>query len=259
MHTKTVRRKQTYLGNSMRYTAFILDDEKSACQVLNSMLDEYCPEVKVIFVTQDPNRALDEISERQPQILFIDINMPKMSGFEFLEQITEFKGKIIFTTAYDQYAIQAFKYSAFDYLLKPIHVEQLEDTVSRLVKENNLSNNSDSIRELLTQVNQSTTLAIPQNGGKVFINIDEIMYLEGNGNYTNIFTENQKFTMAKTLKEFEESLDESAFLRIHKSYMVNMNNVEKLDAKNNAKLVLKSGVNVPVSRRKRHLLNRFTV
>ena len=145
----------------MILTAIILDDEKSACRVLNSMLDEYCPKIKVMFVTQDPFLALEKMKEINPQILFLDINMPKMSGFEFIDQLEGFSGKIVFTTAYDQYAIQAFKYAAFDYLLKPIHIERLEETVERLHKEFKPNANHNSIRELLSFVNKEN-LPLPQ-------------------------------------------------------------------------------------------------
>jgi two-component system LytT family response regulator len=249
----------------MRLSALILDDEKSACRVLNSMLDEYCPEVDVKLVTQDPHLALEQMKIIQPQILFIDINMPKMSGFEFIDKLENFKGKIVFTTAYDQYAIQAFQYAAFDYLMKPIHVEQLEHTISRLVKEFKPVDNSNAIRELFTFMDKenaddegTTTIAVHQNGDMKFIQKKDICYLEASGNYTIIHCEEEKYTVSKTLKEYETILDSSVYFRVHKSFIANMNKVEKFTLKSGGSLVLKNGNLIPVSRRKRHLVYQFS-
>ena len=182
-----------------------------------------------------------------------------MSGFEFLNQISDFQGKIIFTTVYDQYAIKAFKYSAFDYLLKPIHVEQLEESITRLVAEFQNSIQQSSVQDLLKHVNSKTTISVPHNGDKVFLSTDEIQYLEAYGNYTLIYSDGHKYTASKTLKEFQILLDENKFLRIHKSFIVNINSVKKFDAKNNSSFILHTGIKVPVSRRRKHLLNQFTV
>ena len=243
----------------MKLTTIVLDDEKSACDVLESMITDYCPQLELNMVTQDPHEAMSFIENEKPDVLFIDINMPKMSGFEFLNQMTDFQGKIIFTTAYDQYAIQAFKYSAFDYLLKPIHVEQLEETIGRLITENKNSSEKSSIKDLLKNINSKTTISIPHNGNKVFISTEEIQFLEAYGNYTLIYTDDQKYTASKTLKEFELLLDESNFIRVHKSFIVNIHCVKKYDTKNSLNLVLNSGSFVPVSRRRKHLLSQFSV
>jgi two-component system LytT family response regulator len=245
-------------------TAIILDDEKTACQLLNSMIDQYCPNIEVLLVTQNPLEALEEIENLDPDILFIDINMPKMSGFEFIDKMSGFNGKIIFTTAYDNYAIQAFKYAAFDYLLKPIHVEHLESTINRLSELKVQKDDSSSINQLLAALNQEKTkssevLAIHNNGDLQFINKKDIQYFEANSNYTSICTEKGKHMSSKTLKEFENLLDESVFIRVHKSFIVNVRFIEKYSPKDGGHLVLKSGVIIPFSRRKRHLLNQFSI
>ena len=243
----------------MKLTTIILDDEKSACDVLKSMITDYCPQLELKMVTQDPFEAKLFIEKQKPDLLFIDINMPKMSGFEFLNQISDFQGKIIFTTAYDQYAIKAFKFSAFDYLLKPIHVEQLEESIERLATNYQNSSDTSPLQDLLKHVNTKSTISIPHNGEKVFISTDEIQYLEAYGNYTLIYTDGHKYTASKPLKEFEILLDAKNFLRVHKSYVVNIAFVKKFDAKNSSNLILNSGMTVPVSRRKKHLLNQFSV
>ncbi len=246
----------------MPFTAFILDDEKSACQVLNSMIDEYCPQIEVILVTQDPNLALKEIEEKRPQVLFIDINMPKMSGFEFIDKMPDSSIKIIFTTAYDEFAIKAFRYAAFDYLLKPIHVEHLEQCVGRLEKEFNPSDNAKG-RELLLNFAQNgetvtnSTLAVNHNGDMKFLNKKDLFYLEASGNYTVIHSESSRYTTSKTLKEHENVLDENQFLRIHKSFIINIEKVVQFSHKNGGNLELVNGAFIPVARRKKHLLKRF--
>ncbi len=243
----------------MKLTTIILDDEYSACQVLASMINDYCPELNIILVSQNPHEVLDVMYSNPPDILFIDIHMPKMSGFDFLEKVSDFKGKIIFTTAFNQYAIKAFKFSAFDYLLKPIHVDHLEQTVARLISNLQKEDEKPSIPDLIQSLNKKTTIVVPHNGEKVFILIENILYLEAYGNYTIIHEEGQKYTLSKTLKEFEDNLDPTVFIRIHKSYIVNINNTKKFNSKNSAELIMKSGVAIPVSRRKRHLLNQFTI
>lgn len=244
--------------------AIILDDEKSACQLLNSMLDQYCPIVQVDLVTQDPFIALEKMDSLEPDILFIDINMPKMSGFEFIDKLKDFSGHIIFTTAYDQYAIQAFKYAAFDYLLKPIHIEQLENTVERINKLKKTPTQTSSVEQLLAALNQEKTkqsevLAIHSNGDLHFINKNDIHFFEASSNYTHINCGNEKHLSSKTLKEFENLLDESIFIRVHKSYIVNVKFIEKYSPKDGGTLYLKSGSMIPFSRRKRHLLNQFSI
>ncbi len=245
-------------------SAIILDDEKSACKLLNSMIDQYCPSVEVLMVTQDPFLALEQISELEPDILFIDINMPKMSGFEFIEKMKDFDGKIIFTTAYDNYAIQAFKYAAFDYLLKPIHVEQLENTIERLSKLAKPATENSQINQLLSVLNiektkSSEVLAIHNNGDLQFIDKSSIHYFEASSNYTIIHFNKDKHISSKTLKEFENLLDESVFIRVHKSFIVNIRFIEKYSPKDGGYVTLKSGINIPFSRRKRHLLNQFSI
>ncbi len=242
----------------------ILDDEKSACQLLNSMLDQYCPNVHVDLVTQDPFLALEKIEVLEPDILFLDINMPKMSGFEFIDKMKDFNGHIIFTTAYDQYAIQAFKYAAFDYLLKPIHVEQLENTITRLNTLKIKKNETNNVDLLLAALNQdkskkSEVLAIHNNGDLHFLNKNEVHYFEASSNYTVINCGATKHLCSKTLKEFENLLDESCFIRVHKSYIVNVSYIDKYSPKDGGTLHLKSGFVIPFSRRKRYLLNQFSI
>lgn len=245
-------------------TAIILDDEKSACQLLNSMIDQYCPNIEVLLVTQDPIEALEKIENLEPDILFIDINMPKMSGFEFIDNMKGFTGKIIFTTAYDNYAIQAFKYAAFDYLLKPIHVEQLENTVQRLSNQTVKKDDSSSINQLLAVLNQEKTkssevLAVHHNGDLQFLNKNDIQFFEASSNYTMIYCDKDKHVSSKTLKEFENLLDDTVFIRVHKSFVVNVKFIERYSPKDGGHLILKSGSVIPFSRRKRHLLNQFSI
>lgn len=252
------------MNKSDYLSAIILDDEKTACQLLNSMIDQYCPTIEVVLVTQDPHEALEKIEHLDPDLLFIDINMPKMSGFEFIDNLKDFNGKIIFTTAYDNYAIQAFKYAAFDYLLKPIHVEHLENMVLRLSRQREKQEDSSGVAQLLAALNSQKTktsevLAIHNNGDLHFLNKNEIHYFEASSNYTLICCDKDKHMSSKTLKEFENLLDESVFIRVHKSFIVNVKFIDKYSPKEGGFISLKSGITVPFSRRKRHLLNQFSI
>lgn len=245
------------------FSALIIDDEPKACQFLNSLIDEFCDEINDVFVCSNPKESIEIIANKKPDILFLDINMPEMSGFELLEKIGDFKGYIIFTTAHSDFAIKAFKYNAFDYLLKPFKITDLTNTVKRVVKSQRLKNApeiGEKLQNLSTKVNFKSTIAIHDKGGLVFIKIKDIFYLESQSNYTIVHCENRFYTSSKTSKSFQNFLDSDIFVRIHKSYIVNINHVVSYktnDIMNS--LQLNNGTSIPVSRRKRHVLDQFSI
>ncbi|MBD3638381.1 MAG: response regulator transcription factor [Crocinitomicaceae bacterium] len=245
-------------------SAFIVDDEPKACNVLKSLIRDYCTDISDIQVSMSPDEALQKIPQFDPDILFLDINMPEKTGFDLLDELERFDGKIVFTTAYHQYAIKAFKYCAFDYLLKPVRIDDLVTTVERIITErlNSQINNGD-IKELFKQLNGGSnypsSIAIHDKGGMVFLNPGNIIYLEGQGNYTKIHCTDKCFMTTKPIKSFEQSLDPELFLRVHKSYIVNIHHVLRYLPQDGGELILTNNLRVQVSRRKRHLLERFTV
>ena len=235
--------------------AIIIDDELSSLQNLQQKLAEFCPTVTVVATAQKPEDAILLINHHKPDVIFLDIEMPKMNGFEMLNNIKEKSFQIIFTTAYDQYAIKAIKYAAFDYLLKPVDIEELKTAVSRAG--NTETQQTKKQIELLQQnmehpKKQLNKLAIPTLEGLLFFDINDIIHLEANSNYTFIhFSGKPKITASKTLKEFEDILPEDIFFRTHHSHLINLNYIKRYIKGDGGQIELQNGTYVDVSRRKK--------
>ena len=236
-------------------TAIIIDDEAKGRLALREKLLSYCPQVKVVAEAANGQEALLLIQHHKPLLIFLDIEMPKMNGFEMLNELPEKDFHIIFTTAYDQYAIKAIKYAAFDYLLKPIDIEELQEAISNIETREN--NETKKQVELLQQnmqhpKKQLNKLAIPTLEGLLFFDINDIIHLEANSNYTNIyFTNKTKITASKTLKEFEELLPEDIFFRTHHSHLINLNYIKRYIKGDGGQIELQNGSYVDVARRKK--------
>ena len=233
----------------------IIDDEAKGRLALREKLSAYCPQIKVVAEAANGQEALLLIHHHKPQLIFLDIEMPRMNGFEMLNEIAEKKFHIIFTTAYDQYAIKAIKYAAFDYLLKPIDIEELKTAVSKL--DNQENNQTKKQVELLNQnmqhpKKQLYKLAISTSEGLMFYDINEIIHLEANSNYTAIYFANKtKIIASKTLKEFEELLPEDIFFRTHHSHLINLNYIKRYIKGDGGQIELQNRNFVDVSRRKK--------
>lgn len=236
-------------------TALIIDDEAKGRLALREKLSAYCPQIKLLGEAVSGQEGLMQIRQLQPQLIFLDIEMPRMSGFEMLNEIPEKKIHIIFTTAYNQYAIKAIKYAAFDYLLKPIDIEELKATIAKLdTKENNQTKKQVALlqQNLQQPKNKLHKLAIPTLDGLLFYDIGDIIHLEANSNYTDIFLLNKiKITASKTLKEFEELLPEDIFFRPHHSHLINLNYIKRYIKGDGGQIELQNGAYVDVSRRKK--------
>lgn len=234
-------------------TAIILDDELKGAETLRTLIKENCPDVNVVSIETDSLNALVKIKECKPEILFLDIEMPKLSGFELLSELTNPLPKVIFITAYDQYAVQAFRHNAIDYLLKPVIVEELISSVNkvneRMRAEKALmekGQTGDSKR------NQNIKLSVQCQREVIFIDTDAIICLEADSNYTYIhLTDGKKITSAKTLKEYQDQLPVSNFYRIHKATLINMEHVERYVRGDNAYVIMKDKSCLEISRRKK--------
>jgi two-component system, LytTR family, response regulator len=236
-------------------TAILIDDEAKGRLALREKLSAYCPQVQVLAEASNGQEALLLIQHHKPQLIFLDIEMPRMNGFEMLNALPEKNFHVIFTTAYDQYAIKAIKYAAFDYLLKPIDIEELKTAVEKIeLKEGNQTKKQ---AELLQQniehpKKQLNKLAIPTLEGLLFFDINDIIHLEANSNYTFIhFSGKPKITASKTLKEFEEILPENIFFRTHHSHLINLNYIKRYIKGDGGQIELQNGNYVDVSRRKK--------
>ncbi|NOT90370.1 LytR/AlgR family response regulator transcription factor [Ferruginibacter sp.] len=235
--------------------AIIIDDEAKGRLALREKLLSYCPQIKVLAEATNGQEAITLIQHHKPQLIFLDIEMPRMNGFEMLNELPEKNFHIIFTTAYDQYAIKAIKYAAFDYLLKPIDIEELRAAVTKI--DANENNQTKKQVELLQQnmqqpKKQLSKLAIPTLDGLLFYDISDIIHLEANSNYTNIYLANKiKITASKTLKEFEELLPDDIFFRTHHSHLINLNYIKRYIKGDGGQIELQNGSYVDVSRRKK--------
>jgi len=235
--------------------ALIVDDEPSAVNTLRLMLERYIPEITMLRSTNDPQEALPLIMSFQPDLLFLDIQMPVLNGFELLKRIPHFSFEIIFTTAHDQYAIQAIRFSALDYLLKPIDADELRAAFDKFISRNTLkTGNQPLYQNLMHNISvadkKDFKLAVPTIDGTFFYFPDEIIRLEGESNYTRLFFSGKKpMLVSKTLKEYEELLAGHGFIRVHKSHLINKKHV--VNYTNDGQLVLADQSKVEVSRRRK--------
>lgn len=241
----------------------VVDDEPKAREVLISLLDEYCPNIEVLGQASSVEQAVNFVKLQSVDLVFLDIEMPGGSGFDFLNQLDHIDFEVIFTTAYDQYAIKAIKFSAVDYLLKPVDPNELTKAVSkaeeRVTQAQAMSYNE--FQALLENIKPKNKrkIAIAEGKGMVILSIDQIIRCEADKNYTNIYLKNGEHILSsKNLKEYEEMLKEEAFFRVHQSHLINLNYVEKITKEDGAYLILKDGSQVEVSRRRKsELMNRL--
>lgn len=239
-------------------TAIIVDDETNCCDTLRMLLQRYCPEVDLLAVCNSGEEALTQIQFLKPQLVFMDIEMPHMNGFELLEKITDINFELIFTTSYDQYAIKAIRFSALDYLLKPIDREELVRAVGKAIRRQQ-SPFPQQLEILLQKFRQPSApilrIAFPTMEGLIMIAVDSIISCESDSNYTIIFQKNnQRSTASRTLKEVEEMMEDHAFLRVHNSHIVNLNEVNKYVKGEGGYLVMSDGSKIDVSRSRKEML-----
>lgn len=239
----------------MVLNALIVDDEEYSRKSLYFLLQENCPEVTVGAIAKSVAEARNLIEEQQFQLVFLDIAMPKENGFELLPTLQGKNIMVIFTTAYDQYALKALKAEAVDYLLKPIDIVELKTAVSKavdwavLIAQKGTEPERDEVGK--KDEKSGRKISIPSTHGFNVIDTDEIIYLEADSNYTNFHLKNgEKVVLSKPLKEFEDSLTDVDFIRIHKSVIVNFKYVQGYSNKNGLQVFLTNNVNLPVSRRR---------
>lgn len=241
-------------------TAIIVDDEKHCREVLEIMLQKYCTDVKLLASAATGPETLLLLEKETPDLLFLDIEMPGMNAFELLEKLEHPSFEIIFTTAYDEYALKAIKHSALDYLLKPVVKEELIATLkkAREQKERKSANRIETLLQLLATEKKSKRFAVPTQEGLIMIDADDILYCESNSAYCRIFLTNadRPVLISKTLKEVEEVLHGQQFCRVHNSYLVNIKFVKSYVRGEGGEVVMDNSIHLPVSRaRKQELLN----
>lgn len=233
----------------------IVDDEKTSRDTLIGLLGRYCKNVEVIGQADGVASGIEVIRKNTPDVVFLDIQMPDGSGFRLLEDIGEVNFEVIFTTAYDQYAIKAIKYSALDYLLKPVVPDDLVNAVKKAEQKKNLGQMSQNIKTLLenlSQQNEPRKIVLSTAEKMHIVEIDDILRCESDDYYTRFFFKDGKtLLISKTLKENEELLGEKYFIRPHKSHLVNIKYIKGFLKNDGGYIVMSDGTKVPVSRRKR--------
>jgi two-component system LytT family response regulator len=239
--------------------AMIIDDEKHCCSNLQWQLETYCSEIEVMAVCNNAEKGLQQIHHHQPQLIFLDVEMPGVTGFEMLEGLTEINFDIIFTTAFNQYAIRAIKFGALDYLIKPIDKDELREAINKFLHRTQ----RDSLKQLnalLTHIRKSNDLsfqkiALPTLHGYELVPLNNIIFCESSSNYTNIHLNNgQHMLISRTLKDIEELLDMQPFFRVHNSYVVNLQYAVRYIKGEGGHLVLNNDITIPVSRSKKEEL-----
>lgn len=240
--------------------AIIIDDEKHCIVTLEHLIAQL-DNIDIVAASQDSTQAKNLIEEHQPDIVFLDIEMPEMSGFDVINQFDKLPFKVIFTTAYDQYALKALRLNALDYLLKPISINDIQDALTKY-ENKELSISKDQIQNLHVFANgkMQDTIALSTQQGLLFVKIDDIMYLEASSCYTYIvMSDKTKHLASKTMATFEEVLNDNAlFFRTHKSHIVNLKFIKQYIRGEGGELIMQDGNNIALSRnRKQEFLNLF--
>jgi two-component system LytT family response regulator len=236
--------------------AIIVEDEKMSRETLRRMLEKYCPSIEVVAEAEGYRQGIEDIRKHKPDVVFLDIQMPDGSGFRLLEEVGEITFEVIFTTAFDQFAIKAIKYSALDYLLKPIIPEELVEAVNKVEKKRSIAQLNKNVNVLLGNVkaqDESGQKIILATADKIHvINIDDIIRCESDNYYTQFyFLDGKKLLVSKTLKENEELLSHHNFIRPHKSHLINIKYIKSFIRQDGGFILMTDGSRVPVSRRKK--------
>lgn len=237
--------------------ALVIDDEKGSIDSLLWELEQFKDEVEVVASTQDPLEGLELLKEPNLDLLFLDIEMPRMNGFELIEKAGHVEANIVFTTAYDQFAIKAFEISAMDYLLKPVDENELKRVIEKAKHKEDEQQMQRRLELLLQSVKKEDpafhTIALPTQESLEFIEVEQIIRCESDSNYTRLFLLNEvkPLLVSKTLKHIESMVEGMGFFRIHHSHLVNVKYIKKYVRGNTGTLVLKDGTALPVSRAKK--------
>lgn len=224
----------------------IIDDEPLARRVVAEYLKEY-PELTIVAECNNGFEGVKAIEEYQPDIIFLDVQMPKINGFEMLELIDQ-KPKVIFTTAFDEYALKAFEVNAIDYLLKPFAQDRFEKALERVMSEKDSTINK---TEIQLDRDEFITRVVIKDGSEIkIVPAEKVNYLEAYDDYVKIHTDEKTYLKKQTLSHFESSLDPTQFVRTHRSYLINVNSLTKIEGfeKNSYRAILKCGARIPISR-----------
>jgi two-component system LytT family response regulator len=234
--------------------SIIVDDELKSRESLKKMVTNFCEEVEVCALCQNVAEGREAIEQYKPDIVFLDVQMQRETGFDLLATVKKIDFEVIFTTAHSEFAIRAIKYAAIDYLLKPIDIEELRKAVAKVEKKQN-ENMEGRLEQLIINLKngaENYKLALPTSEGLTFIKISEILYCKAAGNYTEIFmADGKKHLVSRQLIEYDELLSEQGFFRIHHSCLINLNYIKNYVKGEGGYIVMSDGASLDVSRRKK--------
>jgi len=236
-------------------SAILIDDEEASLNSLRQKIVKHCHEIGILATCTKAEEGLSLIENLHPDMIFLDIEMPIMNGFTLLQKLDYRNFELVFVTAYDHYALKAIKYSALDYLLKPVEVEDLKAAVKKAIeKKQNLPNKRLEflLENMISNNKRLNRIAISSVEGLQFIRVENIVYLEASGNYTNVhLAEKKKYLSSRNMKEYEDLLPPDNFIRIHNSYIINKNFVEKYIRGEGGQVVLEGNITLDVSKRRK--------
>ncbi len=244
-------------------SVLIIDDEELSRETISAIVRQYCEKTNVIGEAGSVREGLKAIKDLKPDVILLDIQLGDGSGFELLRMAEPVHAFVIFITAYEEYAIKAFKTAALDYLLKPVDIGELQAAIQKARDQKQRSSIEAQLNILLTNFNQvavgsNQKIVLKTNEQMHILSSNEIMHIEAEGNYTKFYLVNRKtILVSKTLKEYEEILDKSIFVRIHQSHIVNMSYASRFDKRNGGFLILKDNTALPVSTRKKDDLIQY--
>lgn len=243
--------------------AVIIDDEQSGRQMLQALIEKYfAQQVNVVATAESVAQGAEAIRHHQPDLVFLDIEMPEASGFELFDRV-KLSFEVIFVTAFSEYAIKAFKVNAIDYLLKPLDATEFRLAVNKAISRIKEKSPAPApLVEWLKGFSKSSKIGLPLSDGSLFIDVNEIVRCESSSNYTNIYLDDGKhYLICRTLKEVEESLSGYKFLRVHRSHLINVNKVSRFSKNDGGMIILSDHSKVPINRQGReaieNLLNSF--
>jgi len=239
----------------MKIKSIIIDDEPKSRNNLRDLLGEYCQQVEIAGEAASPTEALKLIKQLSPDLIFLDIEMPGGSGFDLLKSLNHQNFEVVFVTAFDRYGIQAVKFCAIDYILKPIDIFELSKAVEKAQLQINKKKENQRLAELVANIDRlddEKRIALPLIDKIEFIAINQIIRLEAESNYTRIFLDGKKeYLVCKTLKEYQEILENQNFLRTHQSHLINCRKIAAYIKTDGGSIAMVDGSSVPISRQKR--------
>ncbi len=234
----------------------IIDDIKKNREVLQQMLSDFCPQVEIIGEADDIGTAIELIEKTDADLILLDVEMPSGTGFDVLEKITTTNFEVVFVTAHDRYALQAIKFCALDYILKPVDVKELIKAIHRADEKYKQKNSAENFSHLIHNIKSENIhhhrIALPTQEGFIFVEVNEIIRCEADGSYTQVILKNKNPIIAtRKIKGFEDLLKNYNFFRVHRSHLINMNYINKYYRGEGGYVVMVDGTTVDVSRRKK--------